>query len=119
MADELSGNGIPAGLEQEIMLELVEELQSLDPNLNASVLLIKIRNAMRDVKKARKYPSYYTDGQIEQDMYNYYSNIRNIALYDYNLIGNEGQTSSSENNISRSYIDRDSLFNGIIPLSRF
>lgn len=119
MANEFSGSGVPPGLEQEIMLDLVEELQSLDPNFNASVLLVKIRNAMRDVKKARKYPSYYTDGQIEQDMYDYYSNIRNIALYDYNLIGNEGQTSSSENNISRSYINRDSLFNGIIPLARF
>lgn len=105
-------------LEQEIVADLTAELSITDENFNENLLLSKVRNALREVKKARKYPSYYTESQIDKDMYDYYSNIRNIALYDYNLIGAEGQTASNENGTSRSYEDRDKYFSGIISLSK-
>lgn len=111
-------SGMSISLEQEIVADLTAELYISDENFNSDFLLSKVRNALREVKKARKYPSYYTDSQIDRDMYDYYSNVRNIALYDYNLIGAEGQTSSSENGTSRSYVDRSELFSGIIPLSK-
>ena len=107
------------GLDEEIFADLEEELKISDPNFNSDLLRSKVKNAMREVKKARKYPAYYTEEQINRDMYEYYSNVRNIALYDYNLIGGEGEQSHSENGVSRSYIDRDKLFAGIIPISRF
>lgn len=106
------------GLEQEIFADLSAELSMSDKNFNETLLLSKVKNAMREVKKARNYPKTYSDSQIEQDMYDYFSNIRNIALYDYNLIGAEGQQSSSENGTSRSYIDRNKLFCGICPFIR-
>ncbi len=112
-------SGMNISLEQEIIADLTEELSISDENFNADLLLSKVRNALREVKKARKYPEYYTKSQIDRDMYDYYSNVRNIALYDYNLIGAEGQASSSENGTSRSYVDRNELFSGIIPLSKF
>lgn len=105
-------------IEQEIVAELTAELSITDENFNSDLLLSKVRNALREVKKARKYPEYYTENQITKDVYNYYTNVRNIALYDYNLVGAEGQTSSNENGTSRSYIDRSDLFSGIIPLSK-
>lgn len=111
-------SGMTAGLEQEIFVELSAELSVSDKNFNETLLLSKVRNAMREVKRARNYPKSYTDSQIETDMYDYFSNIRNIALYDYNQIGAEGQTSSSENGTSRSYVDRDKLFCGICPFVR-
>ncbi len=111
-------SGMSISLEQEIVVDLTAELSISDENFNPDLLLSKVRNALREVKKARKYPVYYTDSQIDRDLYDYYSNVRNIALYDYNLIGAEGQTSSSENGTSRSYVDRNGLFSGIIPLSR-
>lgn len=111
-------DGMTISLEEEIIADLTAELQITDKNFNSALLLSKVRNALREVKKVRKYPSYYTDSQIDRDMYDYYSNVRNIALYDYNLIGAEGQTSSSENGTSRSYVDRSELFSGIIPLSK-
>ena len=107
------------GLDEEIFADLEEELKISDPNFNSDLLRSKVKNAMSEVKKARKYPAYYTEEQINRDMYEYYSNVRNIALYDYNLIGGEGEQSHSENGVSRSYIDRDKLFAGIIPISRF
>ncbi len=111
-------SGMSVNLEQEIVADLTAELSISDEKFNADLLLSKVRSALREVKKARKYPPYYTESQIDRDMYDYYSNVRNIALYDYNLIGAEGQTSSSEGGTGRSYVDRNELFSGIVPLSR-
>lgn len=111
-------SGMTAGLEQEIFADLSAELSVSDDKFNEILLLSKVRNAIREVKRARNYPKSYSNSQIEQDMYDYFSNIRNIALYDYNLIGAEGQQSSNENGTSRSYVDRDKLFCGICPFVR-
>lgn len=105
------------GLQEELIADLTIELQK-EPTFDSSVLTQKVVNAIREVKKERKYPSYYTENQISNDLYEFYSNIRNIALYDYNKIGSEGELSHSENGIARSYIDRKSLFSGVLPLSR-
>lgn len=101
------------GIEQEIIAELTIELQG-EPTFNADVLAIKVRNAIRELKMKRNYvATSYTDTQIEDDLYNYFSVIKSVALYDYNQIGVEGQSSSTENGISRSYIDRDDLFRSV------
>lgn len=117
MADEID-SGMTVGLEQEIFADLSAELSVSDKNFSETLLLSKVRNAMREVKRARNYPKSYTDSQIETDMYDYFSNIRNIALYDYNLIGAEGQSSIGENGTNRVFVDRNSLFNGICPFVR-
>lgn len=117
MADEID-SGMTVGLEQEIFADLSAELYVSDKNFSETLLLSKVRNAMREVKRVRNYPKSYTDSQIEQDMYDYFSNIRNIALYDYNQIGSEYESGHSENSVSRNWIDRNSLFNGICPFVR-
>ena len=105
-------------LEEEIVADLTTELQITDKNFNSALLLSKVCNALREVKKARKYPGYYTEEQITADLYDYYSNIRSLALYDYNAIGMEFQTASSENSTSRTMADRNKCFAGVIPLSK-
>ena len=105
-------------LEYELLEDLSEELSATDPKFKPELIKPKIKNAIREVKRARNYPKHYTESAIVEDLENYYSNIRNIALFDYNMIGAEGQSSSSENGTSRNFIDRDKLFGGIIPLSR-
>ena len=105
------------GLQEELIADLTIELEK-EPTFNLSVLTQKVINAIREVKKARKYPSYYTDEQIDKDLYEYYSNIRNIALYDFNKIGAEFEESHNENSISRIWVERNKLFNGILPLAR-
>lgn len=117
MADENIDSGMAVGLEEEIMADLTAELSLTDPNFSPDILLPKVRAAMREVKRARRYPSYYTDEQIEEDMYNYYSNIRNISMYDYNQIGGEFQTSYSENSNSGHWMDRNKLFSGICVIA--
>lgn len=101
------------GIEQEIIAELTIELQG-DPAFNAEILAIKVRNAVREIKMKRNYSATsYSDLEIEKDLYNYYSTIVNVARYDYNQIGAEGEQSHTENSVSRSWIDRDDLFRGI------
>jgi len=105
-------------LESDILEDLTAELSETDKKFKQSIMILKIKNAIREVKRARNYPKHYTESAIVEDLENYYSNIRSIALFDYNMIGAEGQSSSSENGTSRNFIDRDKLFSGIIPLSR-
>jgi hypothetical protein len=102
---------------EEIKNELEAEITASDDECNEILLLSKIKNAIREVKRARKYPSYYTDEQIEADIESYFSNIRDIALYDYNQAGIENQSGSTENGTSRTYVDRNTLFAGVVPLS--
>lgn len=105
-------------LQDELIADLTSELSGED-SFNSSALTQKVINAIREVKNARKYPSNYTDDMIRKDIYRHYSIIRGIALYDYNKIGVEGQVSHSENGTSRTWEERKSLFNGVLPLSRF
>lgn len=100
-------------MEQDIIDELTIELKN-EPDFNPEILAVKVRNAIREVKMKRNYvATSYTDAQIEQDLQNYYSTIKNLALYDYNTIGMEFQSGSSENSTSRTMIDRDDLFRGV------
>lgn len=101
------------GLQDEIVAELTVELQD-EPTFNINILVTKVRNAIREVKMKRNYQATsYTDEQIEKDLYNYFSVIKSVALYDYNQIGAEGEQSHSENSISRTWVDRDDLFKGV------
>lgn len=102
-----------AELLEEITEELKIELQN-EPAFDVYVLENKVKNAIREVRMRRNYTATsYSETEIENDLYNYYSVIVNVARYDYNQIGVEGQASHSENNVSRSYADREKLFNGV------
>ena len=50
-------------------------------------------------------------------MENYYSQVREIAMYDYNQVGAEGQTQYSQDGVSVHYVDRNSLFYGVLPIA--
>jgi len=83
-----------------------------------TLLKSKIKSAYREVKAARKYPSTYTEEQIEADMANFFSNVEDIARYDYNAVGAEGMSSYSADGTSIHYKDRDKLFYGVYPIAR-
>lgn len=117
MGKEDIDSGMNAGLQEELLADLTLELEDSD-NFEPKALLQKVINAIREVKTARNYPSHYSDIQIERDLHRYYSQIRNLALYDYNQIGAEFEESHGENSVSRSWCERKEMFNGILPLSR-
>lgn len=98
---------------QEVVEELAVELED-DPDFNANILTIKVKNAIRKVKSRRNYQvTSMTDEQIDADLKNYYTNIKDIALRDYNLRGAEGEKSHSEEKISRTYLSDDELLQGV------
>ena len=102
---------------EEIIDSLKSELSTTDDQFDAALLTNKVVKAYRDVRTARKYPSYYSEEEIEADMENYQSQVQDIALYDYNTIGIEWQKTNKEKQVSREFIRRSSLFGGIVPLS--
>ncbi len=100
-------------LEQEIIAELTVELSG-QPTFNEKILSLKVKNAIREVKMKRNYQvTSYDDEQIEKDLYNYYSVIKNVALYDFAQLGAPFENSHNENSISRTWANRDELFKGV------
>ena len=104
-------------MKESIISELTIELQN-ETDFNADILALKVNNAYREVKQARNYPKSYSDETIAEDMENYYSNVKAIAMYDYNKIGAEGQTQYSADGESIHYVDRNKMFAGILPIAR-
>lgn len=105
-------------LKTEIIESLTVELES-DPDFSGEILEEKVANVINEVKQARKYAQAgYTDEQIESDIINYYANIRNLSLYDYNQSGMDFQSGHTENGITRSFMSRNRLFYGIVPLAK-
>lgn len=102
---------------ETIIDELTTELQN-EVDFNVDILRLKVSNAYREVKQARNYPSSYTDSMKESDMENFYTNVKAIALYDYNKVGAEGQTQYSADGESIHYVDRNKMFAGILPIAR-
>ena len=102
---------------ENIIEELTTELQN-EVDFNVDILRLKVQNAYREVKQARNYPSSYTDSMKEADMENFYTNVKAIALYDYNKVGAEGQTQYSADGESIHYVDRNKMFAGILPIAR-
>lgn len=101
---------------EPLIIEILEDLKTelgLKKDSDIAVLTSKVKNAYREVKRTRNYQSYHSQEFIDNDMENFYSNIRELALYDFNQVGGEGQTSHSENGTSRVWKDRKECFNGI------
>lgn len=109
--------------EQALCETIIEEMtpvlqQTEGERFNSILLASKVRGAIREVKTARNYPPSWSTETIESDLEKYYGHILKIAEYDYNQIGVEGQSSYSVDGESVSYVDRKTLFNGIVKIGR-
>ena len=109
-------------LQREILVDLGTELELLDLNTNealsgkeqaVAILSSKIKNALREVRSKRNYPEHFTEAQIAKDLEKHYSNIRELALYDFNQIGAEGQVSMGENGVNRTWKSRNDCLIGV------
>ena len=63
----------------------------------------------------RNYPESYTDEKISEDLKQFEDVIVNLAVYDHSQAGEAYMASYSENGVSRSWKDRESLFVGVFP----
>ena len=101
-------------LQNSVVSDLTLELKD-EENFNATVLSQKVKLAILDVYARRDYGnSHYSDEQILKELSTrYYSVICDLARYDYNQIGIEGESSHVENSVNRTYRDRDRLLSSV------
>ena len=101
---------------EPLIVEILEDLKTelgLKKDSDIAVLTSKVKNAYREAKRTRNYQSYHSQEFINKDMDNFYSNIRELALYDYNQVGVEGQVSHNSNGTSRTWKDRKECLSGV------
>ena len=98
----------------EIFNDLSIELDVQDEDV--PMLLSKVKSAYREVKGIRSYPTDYTDDFICSDMERYYYNVKNLALYDYNQIGVEGESSHNDNTGTRTWFSRNTYLEGVVAI---
>ena len=101
----------------ELLTQLTNEL-GLTKDEDKAILKGKFDNAVRTVKLARNYQAKHTQEFIEADIQKFASNIYELALYDYNQIGAEGQTSHNENGTNRTWKKRNECLSGIVPFAK-
>lgn len=98
----------------------LKTMYSDQPTYNAVKIEVIVENVIDEVIRARRYREEdYSDEQIELDLMNYRPQIYSLAEYDLSKFGAPHETSHSENSTSRTWIERNKLFAGIIPLSHF
>lgn len=102
----------------EIVADLVIEMQT-DSTFNKDILVVKVRNAIKEVRQRKCYPSSWSEADIVADLNKYYSTIINVARYDYNQLGAEGERSHSESSVNRTWDDREKLFQGVCAFVNF
>lgn len=101
---------------EEVTSDLTTELKN-ETTFDAAILACKVKNAVNEIIRRRNIDGskLTTDADKEKDIRRFIVNIHNVALYDYNQIGIEGQTSSTEASTTRTYVNRESLFFGVYP----
>lgn len=105
-------------IENEVCQDLITEL-GIKEGKDQTLLKVKVKNAAREVVNRRNYPSHFTENDIQKDLSKLYSNIHDLALYDYNQVGVEGQVNHSENGESRAWKDRDDCLKGVFAWAGF
>lgn len=101
-------------LKKEILGDLTTELSG-EAMFDVAKLTVKISDAIKKVRSARKYEhTTYSEERIGKDMYdNYYSAVKDIALYYWNKMGAEFEISYSGNDVSRTYVSENEILGNV------
>lgn len=102
-------------LQAEILDELKIELSDcIDSDSDLAILGVKVKNAIRAVENAINFREHHDEEYRLKEIRRYIDNIKDLATYDFMIIGAEGETSHDENGIDRVYKDRKDCFSGIV-----
>ena len=90
-----------------------------EPTYNENVVASKVSAVVRELIQRRRYKtSGMPDWAIQDDLDNYYTQALNVARYDFNMIGAEGEERHTENGIDRTFSERSKMWAGVVPLGR-
>ena len=104
--------------EKSINDALALEMSS-DPTYNADVVASKVSAVVKELIQKRRYKKAgMADYAIEEDLEDYYTQALNVARYDFNTIGAEGEERHTENGVDRTFTERGKLWAGVVPISR-
>lgn len=102
----------------DMVISDLTTMYSDQPTFNEGKIAVIVDKVVKEVISARNYKAVgYSDEQIETDLFNYESQIYNLSEYDFAHFGAPHETSHSEPSTSRTWIDRNKLFSGIVALS--
>ena len=102
-------------METEILAELSTYLGDEVSEQDNPVLLILINRAIRKVC-SKRYPWGYTDEEKETAATKYRDVVFDAAVFYWAKQGSEGQSTHSENGISRGYQNEDDLYFDVVPM---
>ena len=74
-----------------------------------------LEQARKEIIRRRNYPKTYTQERIDSDVKNYEDIMVDLAVYNRSQAGEAYMASFSENGVSRTWKDRESLFVGVFP----
>jgi hypothetical protein len=104
--------------ENSITTALALEMSN-DPTYNVDVVASKVKSVVMELMQRRRYSkSGMSDWEIEADLNNYYPQALNVARYDFNTIGAEGEDRHTENGVDRTFGERGKLWAGVVPIGR-
>ena len=104
-------------METDILADVSTYLGDEVSEQDNPVLLILINRAIRKVC-SKRYPYGYTDAQKEAAVSRYRDVVFEAAVYYWAKQGSEGQSSHSENGISRGYQSEDDLYFDVVPMAK-
>lgn len=91
-----------------------KETPKLDYKIN-----VLIDKAKKDIIHYRRYPEYYTDEQIADDIEKqYHSLLVDLVLYDYTVEGMDFETNHSETGVNRTIVKRETILGKVISFCR-
>ena len=90
-----------------------------DPTFNLDIVASKVSAVVRELIQRRRYiAAKWSEQAILDDIENYYPQVLNVARFDFNTIGAEGEERHTENGIDRTFTERGKLWAGVVPISR-
>ena len=104
-------------METEILADVSTYLGEVVSAQDNPVLLILINRAIRKVC-SKRYPWGYTDDEKEAAVSKYRDVVFDAAVFYWAKQGSEGQSSHSENGISRGYQSEDDLYFDVVPMAK-
>ena len=85
---------------------------------NETLLSSILDKVIANVKLYRKYPDYYTDEMINNDLEEYIGKIQDIVIALFNRVGAEGTFKHHENGVTDDFVGEEKLYDFIIPIAR-
>ena len=102
-------------MEVEILADVMTYLGDEVTESDKPVLLILVNRAIRKVC-TKRYPFGHSEEEKDKAVEKYRDTIFEAAVYYWAKQGADGESSHSENSISRTYNSEEAIFFDVIPM---